>query len=97
METLAQKGSLSAPARLLGKKTLMKFSDATPDEAQQGAIPRQCAEMRLAAARRHPCASQPGNKFSASSGSDVSCYVMSGSAVVIRMVRLESLLHSKQK
>lgn len=67
------------------------FSDVIPDEAQQGAIPRQCVEMRLAAARRQPCASQPGNKFTVGSGSDVSCYVMTGSAVVIGMVRVESL------
>lgn len=63
------------------------FSDVIPDEAQQGANPRQYEEMRLAAARRHPCASQPGNKFTVGSGSDASCYVITGSAVVIRTVR----------
>lgn len=53
------------------------FSDVIPDGAQQGAIPLQYEEMRLTA-------SQPGNKFSLGSGSDVSCYVITGSAVVIR-------------
>lgn len=64
------------------------FSDVIPDGAQQGAIPLQYEEMRLTAARRQPCASQPGNKFPPGSGSDVSCYVITGSAVVIRTVGL---------
>lgn len=62
------------------------FCAVTPDAAQQGANPRQSAEMRLAAARRQPCASQPAQKFTVGSGSDVSCYVITGSAVVIRRV-----------
>lgn len=96
METFAQKGSLSAPVASLEKKQhpLMKlqdFSDAIPDEAQQGTIPRQSVEMRLAAARRQPCASQPAQKFTVGSGSELCSYVITGSAVVIRIVRLESV------
>lgn len=102
-ETFAQKGLLSTPLtapwdkkkNISAANEISGFSDAvSADEAQQGPIPRQSLDTRLTGARRHPCASQPDNKFSAAlplalASAAGSCYVITGSFIVMRMVRLE--------
>lgn len=103
METFAQKGLLSTPlAAPWDKKIyqpLMKFL-AFPTlflpmkRSRDRSHASLTVDTRLTGARRHPCASQPDNKFSAAlplalASAAGSCYVITGSFIVMRMVRLE--------
>lgn len=101
METFPQKGLFSTVLASVEKETPANgnswFSDVTPDEAQQGPNPRQSLDMQFTGAPRHPCASQPGDKFTVALVLDLSsagsCYVITGSFILMRIPEISRVVN----